>query len=71
MQARFDVSPTKVRCDNNSTTYMRDIRDPEDHSLLGVTLEGVYDLRFFLNGMQPMKELDDKEVYCPVSGKYI
>ena len=68
-QSRFVVSPIKLRHDNYSTTYMRDIRDPEDHSLLGVTLEGVYDIRFFLNGMQPIKDDDGKDVHCQVSGK--
>ncbi len=68
-QSRFVVSPIKQSYDNYSTTYMRDIRDPEDHSLLGVTLEGVYDIRFFLNGMQPIKDDDGKDVHCQVSGK--
>ena len=45
---------------------MRDIRDPEDHSLFGVTLECVYDIRFFLNGMQPIKDDDGKDVHCQV-----
>ncbi len=68
-QSRFVVLSPIKRHDNYSTTYMRDIRDPEDHSLLGVTLEGVYDIRFFLNGMQPIKDDDGQNVVCQVSGE--
>ena len=68
-QSRFVVLSPIKRHDNYSTTYMRDIRDPEDHSLLGVTLEGVYDIRFSLNGMQPIKDDDGQNVVCQVSGE--
>ena len=68
-QSRFVVLSPIKRHDYYSTTYMRDIRDPEDHSLLGVTLEGVYDIRFFLNGMQPIKDDDGQNVVCQVSGE--
>ncbi len=68
-QSRFVVLSPIKRHDNYSTTYMRDIRDPEDHSPLGVTLEGVYDIRFFLNGMQPIKDDDGQNVVCQVSGE--
>jgi len=54
-QARFVISPIKQTYQNNSTTYVREIRDPIDHSLIAVTFEGVYDLRSFFNGYDTVK----------------
>jgi hypothetical protein len=67
-QARLVVSPSKGPYDNSVTTYVRDIVDPEDHTLLGVTFEGVYDLRQFFSGMSPILDNANNEKKCPVSG---
>jgi len=70
-QARFVISPMKSTYDNSSITYVRDIRDPaEDNALLAVTFEGVYDLRFFFNGLQPIKDNENKDMKCPATGGY-
>jgi len=67
-QARFVISPIKQMYQNNSTTYVREIRDPIDHSLIAVTFEGVYDLRSFFNGYDTVKDDDNNDVKSPVSG---
>ncbi len=67
-QARFVISPIKQTYQNNSTTYVREIRDSIDHSLIAVTFEGVYDLRSFFNGYDTVKDDDNNDVKSPVSG---
>ena len=67
-QARFVISPIKQTYQNNSTTYVREIRDPIDHSLIAVTFEGDYDLRSFFNGYDTVKDDENNDVKSPVSG---
>ena len=70
-QARFVISPVKQTYQNNSTTYVREIRDPIDHSLIAVTFEGVYDLRSFFNGYDTVKDDENNDVKSHVSGMVV
>jgi len=58
------ANQVKQTYQNNSTTYVREIRDPIDHSLIAVTFEGVYDLRSFFNGYDSVKDDNDFRISC-------
>ena len=61
-------SPNKGVYDNTTTTFVRDIRDPDDMSLLAVTFEGIYDLRMFFQGHSTILDDSGEQVKCPVTG---
>ncbi len=61
-------SPNKGIYDNTTTTFVRDIRDPDDMSLLAVTFEGIYDLRMFFQGHSTILDDSGEQVKCPVTG---
>ena len=61
-------SPNKGIYDNTTTTFVRDIKDPDDMSLLAVTFEGIYDLRMFFQGHSTILDDSGEQVKCPVTG---
>ena len=63
--SKISASPSSNRF---SEVYVRELRDPLDHSLVAITIEGAYPINTFLSGANPVEEEDGTLLYVPATG---
>ena len=65
--SKISASPSSNRF---SEIYVRELRDPLDHSLVAITIEGAYPINTFLSGAHPVEEEDGTLLYVPATGLF-